>query len=258
MCYVLGIGFGILNAAWTAKIIFVRSTQPGYFCYLFPWFYCPVSWVLNNLIHQVVADWRLSIGLAVMSFWPIPITMISWRYSLHKPLSVARAMSLTNNLLIIYYVFLIISIAFILWFILGYHPDGSDFLSEQLRGDFSPVKAFQTYVLNRPLSNCIPDLIDSLLAYFLTVCAVTDGFICVICSEHEEAWRMSGNGTGAVNARLAVEEAVIRDWLKLIKGKLKTPQTSSQAIAVTSRQLVNEEDQSIVELQDIGPRRKAA
>lgn len=220
--HVLAIGPGILISAWTAKLIFVQSTIPGYFSYFFTMVYSPAAWVLNNVWHQTADDWRLSLGLAAMAFWTIPVSVVGMKYGLHRPMSVARAMSLVNNLLLLYYFVLFAAVVFIVMFVFSDEPESEAYfsVSAAFRRKLRPGKLSKTellYVL-------FGFLTESFAVFFITCCAATDAFIMVIVKEHQAAWSMltRGKPLPAVQADdedtlYAIEEQVTRDWLLLMK-----------------------------------------
>ncbi|CAE7271894.1 PSF2 [Symbiodinium sp. KB8] len=190
--HVLAIGPGILISAWTAKLIFVQSTIPGYFSYFFTMVYSPAAWVLNNVWHQTADDWRLSLGLAAMAFWTIPVSVVGMKYGLHRPMSVARAMSLVNNLLLLYYFVLFAAVVFIVMFVFSDEPESEAYfsVSAAFRRKLRPGKLSKTellYVL-------FGFLTESFAVFFITCCAATDAFIMVIVKEHQAAWSMLTRG----------------------------------------------------------------
>lgn len=220
--HVLAIGPGILISAWTAKLIFVQSTIPGYFSYFFTMVYSPAAWVLNNVWHQTASDWRLSLGLAAMAFWTIPVSVVGMKYGLHRPMSVPRAMSLVNNLLLLYYFVLFAAVVFIVMFVFSDEPETEAYfsVSAAFRRKLRPGKLSKTellYVLTGFLT-------ESFAVFFITCCAATDAFIMVIVKEHQAAWSLltRGKPLQAVQADdehtlYAIEEQVTRDWLLLMK-----------------------------------------
>ncbi|CAE7808317.1 GIP [Symbiodinium sp. CCMP2592] len=220
--HVLAIGPGILISAWTAKLIFVQSTIPGYFSYFFTMVYSPAAWVLNNVWHQTASDWRLSLGLAAMAFWTIPVSVVGMKYGLHRPMSVPRAMSLVNNLLLLYYFVLFAAVVFIVMFVFSDEPETEAYfsVSAAFRRKLRPGKLSKTellYVL-------FGFLTESFAVFFITCCAATDAFIMVIVKEHRAAWSLltRGKPLPAVQADdedtlYAIEEQVTRDWLLLMK-----------------------------------------
>eukprot|EP00439_Symbiodinium_sp_Y106_P084898 s1139_g26.t3 len=190
--HVLAIGPGILISAWTAKLIFVQSTIPGYFSYFFTMVYSPAAWVLNNVWHQTASDWRLSLGLAAMAFWTIPVSVVGMKYGLHRPMSVPRAMSLVNNLLLLYYFVLFAAVVFIVMFVFSDEPETEAYfsVSAAFRRKLRPGKLSKTellYVLTGFLT-------ESFAVFFITCCAATDAFIMVIVKEHQAAWSLLTRG----------------------------------------------------------------
>lgn len=236
--HVLAIGPGLLISAWTAKVIFVRSTIPGYFAYFFPWMYSPIAWSLYNVAHQSLAEPRLSLAFGILSFWTIPVAMAGMKYGLHKPLSVARAMSLTNNLLFFYYFWLIVAILLIVWFVIAWYPEGNDYLTERLRDDWHPSMWIKDAVLAQDLSG----FWESFAIYFLTCAAACDFLTSVIVKEHETAWLLLQKSAPRLGPQetpedlphtflstLATEEQVTRDWLLLINDRRVSGATSGTA-----------------------------
>ncbi|CAE7304064.1 PSF2 [Symbiodinium natans] len=222
--HVLAIGPGILISAWTAKLIFVHSTVPGYFSYFFTMVYSPGAWVLNNVFHQTAADWRLSLGLAAMAFWTIPVSLTGMKYGLHRPMSVARAMSLVNNLLLLYYFILFAGVVFIVMFVMGSETEGDEYFSVRatFRRQLRPGKLSKGQLFYHILGL----LTESFAVFFITCCAATDAFIMVITKEHEAAWSLVTRGSqaqaslpqaSAEEEQYAIEERVTRDWLLLMK-----------------------------------------
>eukprot|EP00930_Biecheleria_cincta_P034464 TRINITY_DN23821_c0_g1_i1.p1 TRINITY_DN23821_c0_g1~~TRINITY_DN23821_c0_g1_i1.p1 ORF type:complete len:1565 (+),score=220.37 TRINITY_DN23821_c0_g1_i1:368-4696(+) len=239
--HVLAIGPGLLISAWTAKVIFVRSTIPGYFSYFFPWMYSPIAWSLYNVAHQSLADPRLSAAFAILSFWTIPVALVAMKYGLHKPLSVARAMSLSNNLLFFYYFMLLAAVLLIVWFVLAWDPEGNDYVSERLRDDWNPRKLVKDAILSQDLSS----VWENLAIYFLTCGAACDVLIAMIVKEHEQAWLLLRKSacseedpqhrapliskTQHEGSCLALEEQVTRDWLLLLNDKQHSKNFSKAA-----------------------------
>ncbi|CAE7239770.1 PSF2 [Symbiodinium sp. CCMP2456] len=190
--HVLAIGPGILISAWTAKLIFVQSTIPGYFSYFFTMVYSPAAWVLNNVWHQTADDWRLSLGLAAMAFWTIPVSVVGMKYGLHRPMSVARAMSLVNNLLLLYYFVLFAAVVFIVMFVFSDEPESEAYfsVSAAFRRKLRPGKlskegegcfkwgSLAESVRQRIISPAAET--ESFAVFFITCCAATDAFIMVI------------------------------------------------------------------------------
>lgn len=256
--HVLAIGPGLLISAWTAKVIFVRSTFPGYFAYFFPWMYSPIAWSLYNVAHQSLADLRLSLAFGILSFWTLPVAMAGMKYGLHKPMSVARAMSLTNNLLFFYYFWLTIAVLLIVWFLIAWDPQGNDYLTERLRDDWHPRVVVKDAILSQDLSG----LWENFAIYFLTCAAACDFIIAVIVKEHEQAWLLLqksaprlaseeapddlANASSTVRQQdfeekfmalsaLAVEEQITRDWLLLLNDRRVSrdpPQVTSGTASV--------------------------
>jgi hypothetical protein len=210
--HVLAIGPGMLISAWTAKLIFAHSTIPAYFCYFFPWVYSPMAWALYNIFYQIIPDMRLFTGLAILSFWPIIMAVISLRYGLHRQMRTGTLMHVVNMLLVIYYGMLLVAYACLASFAFSYHPEGDDYINEGMRGKWNIGnwiyervhsvigEGVNTKQLRKDTNFLFLWLMDSFATFFFTCCAVTDAFIVMISQEHNEAWLMHHQTVRKANA----------------------------------------------------------
>lgn len=254
--HVMAIGPGLMITAWTVKLIFAHSYIPAYFCYMFPFLYCPFAWSIYNIICQVLPDWRLYVGFVWLSFWPMLMAALGWWYGLHREMSVPRMMGVINNLLVIYYGNLFAAYCVLAAFVIFYSPEGGDL--DGIIGN--PRDLAVMAVAKMPAKAIIIWLLDSFGMFFYTCCAATDAFIVLICSEHQEAWLMhhksklrSADGGGAPgregiatavrkrvetmapspqdDPRFGVEEDVIKDWLHLINPNAEPAKPFSEEVA---------------------------
>jgi len=260
--HVLAIGPGMLISAWTAKLIFAHSAIPAYFCYFFPWIYSPMAWALYNVYYQLIPDWRLFTGLLILAGWPMIMTGLTMMYGLHRQMEIPRLMHVVNNLLLYYYMILFLGYGLLIWFAIGYKPEGNDWINERLRGEWSAPNWIRYYIglkqADKDVNFINLWLVDSFATFFLTCNAVTDAFVVVISQEHNEAWLMHHQALEShkseVDAapavakaptlretmeeysvrelrrsqgqRFAVEEEVIKDWLLLINDvKVQVPKS---------------------------------
>eukprot|EP00928_Gymnodinium_smaydae_P053560 TRINITY_DN37523_c0_g1_i1.p1 TRINITY_DN37523_c0_g1~~TRINITY_DN37523_c0_g1_i1.p1 ORF type:complete len:1735 (+),score=261.34 TRINITY_DN37523_c0_g1_i1:149-5353(+) len=232
MGHVLALGPGLLISAWTAKLIFAHSSVPGYFCYFFPWIYAPMAWGLYSLLYQMVPDVRLFVGLAILSFWSVLLGMLTLYYGLHKPMSVPRMMSVVNNLLVIYYMMLLVGYSFLLWFAFALRPRSDNGIVGQVikmfDEDFSISKAMMYALSTVKASYIITWLVDSFAVFFFTCCAATDFFIVMVCREHHEAWRMQQRDK-ALSMSAAPSAAMTPAMTPESKSRTDTPASPSEA-----------------------------
>eukprot|EP00933_Yihiella_yeosuensis_P004245 TRINITY_DN10861_c0_g1_i2.p1 TRINITY_DN10861_c0_g1~~TRINITY_DN10861_c0_g1_i2.p1 ORF type:complete len:1040 (-),score=136.86 TRINITY_DN10861_c0_g1_i2:505-3270(-) len=192
---VLAIAPGLMISAWTAKLIFINSSIPAFFIYMFPWLYSPVAWSLYGIAHEIAADWLLTIGLGWLAFWPIFVGFACARYKYHLEMSVPQAMSITNDLLLFYYLHLAIAYGLCIAFLVFFEPQGEDYISRGIRMNLDLKALIQWHLAKGQLSDLFLGLATSFGTYFATCIAATDVFCVVVVFEAERAWRLDPRGT---------------------------------------------------------------
>lgn len=181
-------------------------------------------------------------------------------------------MTVVNNLLVIYYLMLLVGYSFIGYFIFSRSAVQSDLLGL----DFgTPTDMLREYMGTLPVSYFLTWLIESFATFFFTCCAFADALIVIISAEHGEAWlmqqrakcRANGSGLGEdcdieaddssfdgamrtahtskrtmraptmksiQDERFAVEELVVKDWLQLIRDP-NLPSPLDEKLGLTHR-----------------------
>merc|ERR1719424_77759 len=114
-------------------------------------------------------------------------------------------MHVVNNLLIIYYFTLMVGYGFLIKFAWSFNPKGNDYISEHLRTDWSPAQCVQYLLATTKMNFVYLWAIDAFATFFFTCCAITDAFIVVISTEHNEAWLMHRHAAIKIEAHASLE-----------------------------------------------------
>ena len=89
----------MLRGALKVKVLVPQSSIPGMFVVILPWLYCPLVWVIYNLIAQVVGDPFLMYGLLCQAFAPM-VAYVVFGTMMHvtQPMDDEKIMTVTKRL----------------------------------------------------------------------------------------------------------------------------------------------------------------